>query len=86
MCISMHAAGLHIGEILKQRIQNVRRLISSAGDEAAKQRDVIVRHVSIRDATGFSVTDVMFCQKIVFVSLEMGTISRGRLPRPPLLR
>ena len=85
MCISMHAAGLHIGEILKQRIQNVRRLIGSAGDESAEQRDVIVRHVAVGDATSLAVADMMLCKQIVLIRLKMGAIGGGRLPRPPLL-
>ena len=44
------------------------RLIGSAGDEAAEQRDVIVRHMSICNTTSFAVTDVMFSKQVVFVA------------------
>jgi serine protease Do len=43
MGICMHAGWLHIGEVLKQRIQNEGRFIGSAGDEPTKQRNVVVR-------------------------------------------
>ena len=70
---------------MKQGIQNVCRLIGPAGDEAAKQRNVIVRNVSIGDTTGFVVTDVMFSKQVVFLRFEMGAIGCRGLALSPLL-
>lgn len=36
MGIRMHAVGPHIGEVLKQRIQNEGRLIGAAGNETTE--------------------------------------------------
>ena len=86
MGVCMHAMGLYIGEVLKQSIKNVRCLIGSARDKAAEQRNVDVRNVSVSDATGLAITNVMLGKKIVFVRFEMGAVSGCGLPRPPLLR
>ena len=60
MRIRMHTAGFHIREILKQSVQNVGRLVGSAGDKAAKQRDVIIGDMAVSNASGLAITDVMF--------------------------
>lgn len=86
MCIGMQAIGLHIRQVLKQSIQNLRRLVGPAGNETAKQSNVIVRNMSIRDATGFAVTNVMFSKQIAFVGFKVGSVSGGGLARTPLLR
>ena len=41
--------------------------------------------MAVSNATGFAVTDVVFCKEIVFVRLEMGAICGGRMSRPPQL-
>lgn len=85
MGVRMHTIGLYIGEVLKQSVKNVGRLIGSASDEAAEQRNVIVSNVPVGDATSLAIADVVFCKQIVFIRLEMGAIGGGGFPRPPLL-
>jgi len=77
---------MQIREVLKQCVQNVRRFIGSAGDEAAKQRNVVVRNMAVSNATGLAVTDVMLGKQIVFVRFKMGVVGGGGLPHSPLLR
>src|SRR5450830_1821219 len=86
MRIRMHAAGLHIREVLKQCVQNEGRLIGSTGDEATEQRNVVVRNMAVSDTTGLAVTDVMLGKQIVFVRFKVGAIGGGGFSRPPLLR
>ena len=79
MGIRMHAAWLHIGEVLKQRIQNEGRLIGAAGNETTEQCNVVVRDVAVGDSPGLAVANVMLGEQVVFVRLKMGAID---LPRP----
>lgn len=85
MGVGMHPARLQIREVLKQCVQNVRRFIGSAGDEAAKQRNVVVRNMAVSNATGLAVTNVMLGKQVVFIRFEMRAVGGCGLSRPPLL-
>jgi hypothetical protein len=61
-----------------QDVENVGGLVNAAADEAAEQRDVVVRDVAISDSAGLSISKVASRQQIVLESLEVGAVRRGR--------
>src|SRR6266481_2712657 len=85
MRVRVQLVRAHILQRVMQDVENVGRLVDTAADESAKQRDVVVRDMAVRDAACLSVAKVMCRQQVVFESLEVSTISRGRYAGAPQL-
>jgi hypothetical protein len=74
----MQTSGAKVRQRGLQDVENVGGLVNPTADEAAEERDVIVRDVAISNAAGLSISKVASRQQIVLESLEVRAVRRGR--------
>jgi len=58
----MQRVRLDVGQVVNQAVEDVDRLVNTARDEVAEQRDVLVRDVIVADPAIAAVADVILRQ------------------------
>jgi hypothetical protein len=69
--------------VLEQAVENIHRFPYPAGDEVAKQGDIRVADMMVRDAAELAIAHMMGSQQIILAEFDVGPIGDGALSRPP---
>ena len=81
--VGVDLAGLDVGVVAQQGVQDVHRLPHPAGYEAGEQRDVVVGHQPERDRAEPAVADVGLGQQVVLPRVELGAVGCRGVPVAP---